>query len=53
MLRNSEVNNYIAEHHLKKKHRSNRLRLWKVYYVFKDYYERLTLESWFTKTNRS
>ncbi|CAH3163453.1 unnamed protein product, partial [Porites evermanni] len=48
--RNGDVNNHIAEHRLQTKHQID----WdsatcKTYST--DYYQRLTLESWFTKLN--
>ena len=46
--RNGDVSNHIADHHLQTKHRSNRLGRCDMYYVFSDYYQRPTLESWFT-----
>ena len=46
--KNGDVNNHIADHHLQTKHRSNRLGRCDMYYVFSDYYQRPTLESWFT-----
>ena len=50
--RNGDVNNHIADHHLQTKHRSNRLGRCDMYYVFSDYYERPTLESWFLTENK-
>ena len=46
-MSNGNVNNHIAEHYLQMKHQIN----WDsatLYYVFYKYYQRLTLESWFT-----
>ena len=45
--RNGDINNHIAEHHLKTKHQTD----WDsaTYITYStDYYQRLTLESWFT-----
>ena len=50
--RNGDVNNHIADHHLQTKHRSNRLGRCDMYYVFSDYYQRPTLESWFLTENK-
>ena len=50
--RNGDVNNHIADLHLQTKHRSNRLRRCDMYYVFSDYYQRPTLESWFLTENK-
>ena len=50
--RNGDVNNHIADHHLQTKHRSNRLGRCDMYYVFSDYYQRLSLEIWFTENKR-
>ena len=50
--RNSDVNNHIAEHHLQMKHQID----WDsvtciTYYI--DYYQRLTLERWFTNLEQT
>ena len=50
--RNGEVNNHVAEHHLQTKHQID----WDsatciAYYT--DYYQRLTLESWFTNLEQT
>ena len=45
--RNGDVNNHIAEHHLKTKHQIDWDSATYITY-FTDYYQRLTLESWFT-----
>ena len=50
--RNGDVSNHIADHHLQTKHRSNRLGRCDMYYVFSDYYQRPTLESWFLTENK-
>ena len=42
--RNGDVNNHIAEHHLQTKHQID----W-----YSDYYQRLTLESWFTNLEQT
>ena len=42
--RNGDVNNHIAEHHLQTKHQID----WD-----SDYYQRLTLESWFTNLEQT
>ena len=46
-LRNGDVNNHIAEHHLKTKHQIDWDSATCITYST-DYYHRLTLESWFT-----
>ena len=43
-MRNGDVNNHIAEHHLQTKHQID----WD-----SDYYQRLTLESWFTNLEQT
>ena len=45
--RNGDVNNHIAEHHLKTKHQIDWDSATCITYST-DYYQRLTLESWFT-----
>ena len=45
--RNGDVNNHIAEHHLQTKHQIDWDSATCITY-FTDYYQRLTLESWFT-----
>ena len=46
-MRNGYVNNHIAEHHLQTKHQIDWDSATCITYS-KDYYQRLTLESWFT-----
>ena len=51
-MRNGDVNNHIAEHHLKTKHQTD----WDsaTYITYStDYYQRLTLESWFTNLEQT
>ena len=43
----ADVNNHIAEHHLQTKHEIDRDSATCITYST-DYYQRLTLESWFT-----
>ena len=45
--RNGVVNNHIAEHHLKRKHQIDSGSATCITYS-RDYYQRLTSESWFT-----
>ena len=45
--RNGDVNNHIAEHHLRTKHQIDWDSATCITYST-DYYQRLTLESWFT-----
>ena len=50
--RNGDVNNHIAEHHLQTKHKID----WPAATCFMystDYYQRLTLESWFTNLEQT
>ena len=50
--RNGDVNNHIAEHHLQTKHKIG----WPAATCFMystDYYQRLTLESWFTNLEQT
>ena len=47
--RNGDVNNHIAEHHLKTKHQID----WDSITYYTDYYQRLTLESWFTNLEQT
>ena len=44
--RNGDVNNHIAEHHLKTKHQT-------CITYSTDYYQRLTLEGWFTNLGQT
>ena len=44
--RNGDVNNHIAEHHLKTKHQT-------CITYSTDYYQRLTLEGWFTNLEQT
>ena len=46
-LRNDDVNNHIAEHHLQTKHQIHWDSATCITYST-DYYQRLSLESWFT-----
>ena len=48
VTRNGDVNNHIAEHHLQTKHQIDWDSATCITYST-DYYQRLTLESWFTK----
>ena len=50
--RNGDVNNHIAEHHLKTKHQIDWDSATCITYST-DYYQRLTLESWFTNGGES
>ena len=50
--RNGDVNNYIAEHHLKTKHQIDWDSATCITYST-DYYQRLTLESWFTNKEQT
>ena len=49
-MRNGDVNNHIAEHHLQMKHQIDWDSATCITYST-DYYQRLTLESWFKFTN--
>ena len=46
-MRNDDVNNHIAEHHLQTKHQIHWDSATCITYST-DYYQRLSLESWFT-----
>ena len=46
--RNGDINNHIAEHHLKTKHQTD----WDSATCI-TYYQRLTLESWFTNLEQT
>ena len=50
--RNGDVNNHIAEHHLQTKHRIDWDSATCIAYS-KDYYQRLTLESWLTNLEQT
>ena len=50
--RNGDVNNHIAEHHLKTKHQIDWDSATCITYST-DYYQRLTLESWFTNIEQT
>ncbi|CAH3145583.1 unnamed protein product, partial [Porites evermanni] len=50
--RNGEVNNHIAEHHLQRKHQIKWDSATCITYST-DYYQRLTLESWFTNLEQT
>ena len=50
--RNGDVNNHIAEHHLQTKDRIDWGSAARITY-FTDYYQRLTLESWFTNLKQT
>ena len=50
--RNGDVNNHIAEHHLKTKHQIDWDSTTCITYST-DYYQRLTLESWFTNLEQT
>ena len=50
--RNGDVNNHIAEHHLKTKHQIDWDSATCITYCT-DYYQRLTLESWFTNLKQT
>ena len=50
--RNGDVNNHIAEHHLKTKHQIDWDSATCITYST-DYYQRLTLESWFTNLKQT
>ena len=50
--RNGDVNNHIAEHHLQTKHQIDRDSATCITYST-DYYQRLTLESWFTNLEQT
>ena len=50
--RNGDVNNHIAEHHLKTKHHVDWDSATCITYST-DYYQRLTLESWFTNLEQT
>ena len=50
--RNSDVNNHIAEHHLQMKHQIDWDSVTCITYSI-DYYQRLTLESWFTNLEQT
>ena len=52
MRRNGEVNNHIAEHHLQKKYQIDWDSATFITYSA-DYYQRLTLESWFTNLEQT
>ena len=47
-----DVNNHIAEHHLQTKHRIDWDSATRITYST-DYYQRLTLKSWFTKLEQT
>ena len=47
-----DVNNHIAEHHLQTKHRIDWDSVTRITYST-DYYQRLTLKSWFTKLEQT
>ena len=50
--RNGDVNNHITEHHLQTKHQIDRDSATCITY-FTDYYQRLTLERWFTNLEQT
>ena len=50
--KNGDVNNHIAEHHLKTKHQIDWDSATCITYST-DYYQRLTLESWFTNLEQT
>ena len=50
--RNGDVNNHITEHHLQTKHQIDWDSVTCITY-FTDYYQRLTLESWFTNLEQT
>ena len=50
--RNGDVNNHIAEHHLQTKHQIDWDYATCITYST-DYYQRLTLESWFTNLEQT
>ena len=50
--RNGDVNNHITEHHLQTKHQIDWDSATCITY-FTDYYQRLTLESWFTNLEQT
>ena len=50
--KNGDVNNHIAEHHLKTKHQIDWDSVTCITYST-DYYQRLTLESWFTNLEQT
>ena len=50
--KNGDVNNHIAEHHLKTKHQIDWDSAICITYST-DYYQRLTLESWFTNLKQT
>ena len=50
--KNGDVNNHIAEHHLQTKHQIDWDSATCIAY-FTDYYQRLTLESWFTNLEQT
>ena len=50
--RNGDVNNHIAEHHLQAKHQIDWDSATSITYST-DYYQRLTLESWFTNLEQT
>ena len=47
--RNGDANNHTAEHHLQTKHQMD----WDSATCITDYYQRLTLESWFTNSKQT
>ena len=47
------INNHISEYHANTDETSNQLRLCDVLNLFSDYYQRLTLESWFTNLQQT
>ena len=51
-MRNGDVNNHIAEHHLQMKHQIDWDSAICITYST-DYYQRLTLESWFTNLEQT
>ena len=51
-MRNGDVNNHIAEHHLQMKHQIDWDSATCITYST-DYYQRLTLESWFTNLEQT
>ena len=51
-MRNGDVNNHLAEHHLKMKHQIDWDSATCITYST-DYYQRFTLESWFTNLEQT
>ena len=52
VTRKGDVSNHIAEHHLKTKHQIDSDSETFITY-FTDYYQRLTLETWFTNLEQT